>query len=184
KPNASVGLAQQDAQVLMAMNLYAEARGEYARHGENALYAVAQVVMERVRIGRWGSSTSNVILAPSQFSWTRTGDPNYQQTLNPTNDRIWEVCYRIAGEVMGGGGRNPVGGADHYHADYVMPDWADGSKLTARIGRHLFYDLVPTGNGNDTTDGGTGDLEIDPNEPKDSPIPGESAWIGQALLFN
>ena len=184
KPNPAVGLAEQDATVLMAMNLYAEARGEYVRVGANALYAIAQVVMERVRIGRWGGSTSSVILAPSQFSWTRTGDPNLQATLNPTNNEVWEACYRIAGEVMGGGGQNPVGGSDHYHADYVMPNWADGSRLVARVGRHLFYDLVPTGNDNKALSDNTGGLELDPNEPKDSPIPGESAWIGKAVIFN
>ena len=141
KPNPSLGLAAQDPTVLFAMNLYAEARGEFMKHGDDALYGVAQVVYNRKLIGRWGGSFSDVILAPYQFSWTRAGEPNQAAALNPTSEKAWNACYRVAREVMGGGGKNPVGAADHYHATYVSPAWANPAKKTAQIGVHIFYDL-------------------------------------------
>ena len=37
--------------------------------------------------------------------------------------------------------RAKIGYADHYHADYVKPYWADESKKTIAIGKHIFYRL-------------------------------------------
>jgi len=34
-----------------------------------------------------------------------------------------------------------TGGANHYHATYVKPYWADESKKTVQIGNHIFYKL-------------------------------------------
>lgn len=204
-PDPSKGLAQQDETVLMAMNLYAEARGEYEDAGEDALYAIAQVVHNRVLIGAWGSSYKDVILAPLQFSWTRSGEPNQDAALNPSNSEIWAICYRVATEVMGGGGSNPVGGADHYHANYVSPSWADESKITATIGVHIFYDLmsrdnyVNEGSGQDsgTSQGDTSEqdqtgqqTESEPGSGsssggrRDAPIAGENSWIQSAISYN
>ncbi len=146
RPNRQQGLSGQSEEVLMAMNLYAEGRGEYVRHGADALYAIGRVVMNRARSRHFPGTPSSVILQRSQFSWTRTSDPNYQQTFNPTNAAVWEACVNIAREVLSGGGGDPAPGADHYHANYVSPDWANRRKLVATIGAHLFYDLVSDDN--------------------------------------
>ena len=42
----------------------------------------------------------------------------------------------LAGHVFA-----PVGHATHYHADYVLPYWADSLDKTIQIGRHIFYRL-------------------------------------------
>lgn len=34
---------------------------------------------------------------------------------------------------------NTLHGADHYHADYVSPDWAERMTTVATIGKHIFY---------------------------------------------
>jgi hypothetical protein len=34
-----------------------------------------------------------------------------------------------------------IGHATHYHADYVLPYWADSLDKTVQIGRHIFYRL-------------------------------------------
>jgi hypothetical protein len=34
-----------------------------------------------------------------------------------------------------------VGHATHYHADYVLPYWADSLDKTVQVGRHIFYRL-------------------------------------------
>jgi len=36
-----------------------------------------------------------------------------------------------------------VGGATHYHADYVRPSWSRRLKKMDVIGRHIFYKLKP-----------------------------------------
>ncbi len=36
-----------------------------------------------------------------------------------------------------------VGGATHYHADYVKPGWSRRLKRKDMIGRHIFYQLKP-----------------------------------------
>jgi spore germination cell wall hydrolase CwlJ-like protein len=36
-----------------------------------------------------------------------------------------------------------VGGATHYHANYVRPGWARRLKKMDVIGRHIFYKLKP-----------------------------------------
>jgi hypothetical protein len=38
----------------------------------------------------------------------------------------------------------PIGHATHYHADYVLPYWADSLDKTVQIGRHIFYRLRST----------------------------------------
>ena len=38
----------------------------------------------------------------------------------------------------------PVGHATHYHADYVLPYWADSLDKQLQIGRHIFYRLRGT----------------------------------------
>ncbi len=36
-----------------------------------------------------------------------------------------------------------VGGATHYHANYVRPRWASRLRHADTIGRHVFYQLRP-----------------------------------------
>jgi peptidoglycan hydrolase-like protein with peptidoglycan-binding domain len=145
-PKRGAPLSSQRDDVLMAMNLYAEARGEYARLGDEALYAVAQVVMNRTMSGgQFPSSVKGVILQPYQFSWTNPGDPNLAAAYRP-DPAIWRACLRVAREVIGGGGSNPVKGAEHYHARSVRPSWAKPSRRVATIGEHIFYDLIQTDN--------------------------------------
>jgi hypothetical protein len=42
----------------------------------------------------------------------------------------------LAGHVFA-----PVGHATHYHADYVLPYWADSLAKQVQIGHHIFYRL-------------------------------------------
>ncbi len=142
RPKAGVALSDQDQTVLMAMNLYAEARGEYKKHGTKPLYAVAQVVMNRVASSAWDGNPADVITQAKQFSWTRgTSDPNYAEAYDPSDDDAWRACLKVAKEALAGTATNPVAGADHYHADYTTASWVDDDKIVATIGKHIFYDL-------------------------------------------
>ena len=51
---------------------------------------------------------------------------------------------RVAREVTYGQTYNTeVGGATHYHANYVRPYWAKRLEKMDVIGRHIFYKLRP-----------------------------------------
>ena len=47
----------------------------------------------------------------------------------------------VAQEALAGRVHPRVGLATHYHADYVVPYWADSLNKIVQIGRHIFYKL-------------------------------------------
>ena len=112
----------------LAQNLYHEARGE----PEEGQVAVAYVVLNRVARRIRGSDVCSVIWAPKQFSWT--AHPRQIQ-----DRKSWQKAWQIAKAVLAGELPNPVGPADHYHADNVYPAWARKKKKVRKIGHHIFY---------------------------------------------
>jgi hypothetical protein len=62
---------------------------------------------------------------------------------------IWARSKKIAADALAGHVFVPVGHATHYHADYVLPYWADSLAKKIQIGHHIFYGLrggLGTGN--------------------------------------
>jgi hypothetical protein len=57
---------------------------------------------------------------------------------------LWLRSRKIAAEALAGKVYAPVGHATSYHADYVLPYWADSLDKVAVIGRHIFYRLPGT----------------------------------------
>jgi len=57
---------------------------------------------------------------------------------------LWARSRKIAQEALEGRVYAPIGHATHYHADYVLPYWADSLDKTIQIGRHIFYRLRST----------------------------------------
>ncbi len=133
--------ADEEALDTLARTLYGEARGESVRGKE----AVAAVVLNRVEraAGRphwWGSTVVEVCRKPWQFSCWNPNDPNRDKLLAVgPGDPQFDVCRRIARRALTGVLEDPTGGATHYHARGLMPDWADGRSPSAVIGNHLFY---------------------------------------------
>ncbi|CAM5540920.1 hypothetical protein TMEC54S_00387 [Thauera mechernichensis] len=125
----------------LALNLYHEARGE----PEIGQWAVAQVTMNRAENDP--AKVCDTVFKPRQFSWTnrlveaptpeirRARAENYM----PREAEAWELAKKIARRTLQGRGRNVVGGATHYHADYVAPRWASTFSQVAQIGSHVFY---------------------------------------------
>jgi hypothetical protein len=54
---------------------------------------------------------------------------------------LWKQAQKVATEALAGKVYAPVGHATHYHADYVLPFWADSLDKSAQVGRHIFYRL-------------------------------------------
>lgn len=125
----------------LAEAVYFEARGE----DENGQAAVAQVVLNRVKSGLYPSTVCGVVYQnrhrykACQFSFACEG-----RSLRITEPGPWRSAVRIARNVTDGTTYlADVGGATHYHADYVRPYWAKRLKKMDVIGRHIFYKLRP-----------------------------------------
>jgi spore germination cell wall hydrolase CwlJ-like protein len=128
-------------QKCLAEAVYFEARSEPAE----GQAAVAQVILNRVRSGLYPSSVCGVVYQnrhrhlACQFTFACEG-----KSLRIGDTDSWETAKRVARAVLDGTTYlAEVGGATHYHADYVRPSWARRLKKMDVIGRHIFYKLRP-----------------------------------------
>ena len=129
----------------LARTLWGEARGE----GAKGMEAVAQVILNRVKVAEakngywWGRDIISVCQKPYQFSCWNRSDPNYKQLLAVTEKDIhYATAVRIARRAVAGTLKDTTNGATHYHAKSVAPDWAAGQTPSAVIGHHIFYKLI------------------------------------------
>lgn len=121
----------------LAEAIYFEARGE-SKEGQ---YAVAQVVMNRVRSGFYPDNVCGVVYQnvhrrnACQFSFACDRIPD-----RVTNRHAWNLAVSIARDVTRGGAWLPsVGDSTHYHATYVRPNWIRDMVKEDKIGSHIFY---------------------------------------------
>ena len=121
--------------------VYYEAAGE----GPDGERAVAQVVLNRMHHPGYPASVCGVIYQGSErgtgCQFTFTFDGSLLRTPAPA---LWTRARKIAEESLDGKVFAVVGHATHYHADYVLPYWADSLDKTVQIGRHIFYRLRST----------------------------------------
>lgn len=132
---------------IMARTLFGEARGEYMRPegGLSALIGVANVIVNRWQLQRFGLSLSAVCTKPYQFSCWNRQDPNRAIIEKvQASDPIFSVCRDVARQVAVGQWPDLTHGADHYHATSMkqLPNWAVGLHPCARLGNHVFYRLI------------------------------------------
>ena len=87
---------------------------------------MAQVVLNRVRSGLYPSSICGVVYQnrhhynACQFSFACEG-----KSLRITEPEAWRTAVTVAeGVASGATYLSDVGGATHYHANYVRPRWA------------------------------------------------------------
>jgi N-acetylmuramoyl-L-alanine amidase len=105
--------------------------------------AVAHVVLNRKKSGRWGHEIKEIVTQPWQFEpWmTRRRDI---ENLSPDDPR-YRKAARIADAVLDGDIPDPTSGATHFLNETIvrqrrggsLPRWAQGEGLV--IGRHTFY---------------------------------------------
>jgi spore germination cell wall hydrolase CwlJ-like protein len=111
--------------------------------------AVACVILNRVTVAQvkggywWGNDIISVCQKPYQFSCWNRSDPNYKQLQAVTEKDIhYATAVRIARRAVAETLADITGGATHYHAKNILPDWANGQTPTAAIGNHIFYKLI------------------------------------------
>jgi N-acetylmuramoyl-L-alanine amidase len=125
----------------LAMNIYAEARGE-SFIGQ---HAVAQVTMNRAK--RDSKNVCGVVTASGQFSWTTkvvrkiNGKYVLLKKAEPKDKKAWALARGIAFVTMKGWTPDIIGGATFYHTKTVSPYWSRSKslKLVTVIGQHCFY---------------------------------------------
>ncbi len=120
----------------LAEALYFEARGETVK----GQFAVAEVIMNRVKSGRFPGTACAVINQGTgkkyQCQFTYTCDGHAEVIAEP---KAFARVGKIARYTLDGKAPKLTEGATHYHTTAVRPKWAKVYTRTAKIGVHLFY---------------------------------------------
>jgi cell wall hydrolase len=116
--------------------VYYEARGEPVA----GQIAVAQVVLNRAKLGRWGSSICRVINQgvkrgqKCQFSFA------CRSWLAPPRGTARQQAIWVADEVLEDGAwLREMSEATHFHRNDLAPVWRLALKEIGHIGSHVFY---------------------------------------------
>lgn len=101
--------------------------------------AVMQVVLNRARHPTFANTICGVVFQGSarpgcQFTFACDGSLRRRYS-----DAAWERARRRAHEALGGRVFAPVGGATHYHTDWVYPYWSPRLEKIAQVETHLFF---------------------------------------------
>ena len=127
------GGATEDAeQDCLANAVYFEARGEPI---EGQL-AVAEVVLNRTRSGRYPQTICEVVTQPWQFSFVNA--TGRIPAANRTS-AAWQRAVAVARIAEAGASRLLPRDVLWYHADYVSPSWGRRLARNTKIGLHIFY---------------------------------------------
>ena len=127
----STGQALNDEANCIATAVYFEARGE-SLEGQ---LAVAEVVLNRARSGRYPATWCGVVTQHAQFSFVRGG-------VIPAANRsseAWKRAVAIARIAQQGSNRLLAPNVLWYHANYVSPSWGRRLARSSVIGAHIFY---------------------------------------------
>ncbi len=120
----------------MTEALYFEARGETVK----GQFAVAEVIMNRVKSARFPESVCGVINQGTgrkyQCQFTYTCDGRAEIIHEP---KAFERVAKVARAALDGQVPEITKGATHYHTTAVRPRWSKTYTRTARYGVHLFY---------------------------------------------
>jgi Cell Wall Hydrolase len=119
------GTAEMDC---LAKAVYFEAKGESL----DGQLAVAEVIMNRAKSGRFASTLCGVVKQPSQFSFVRGG--GFPAVVYPA---MWRQAVGVAHVAMNKLWDGPAQGALYFHAKRVSPNW--GKQRVALVGNHVFY---------------------------------------------
>lgn len=105
------------------------------------MYAVAEVILNRVRSDKFPDSICDVVKQRTthiyklcQFSFYCDGKPEIVRS-----QIMYQKCKEIGLLAILNQDKQVTLGATHYHATYVAPWWAKKLKKTIEIGDHIFY---------------------------------------------
>lgn len=119
----------------LQQNIYFEARNQSILGQQ----AVAWVTLNRMTDDRYPDTICDVVWQSKQFSWTHDGKADRPA---PNEQAEWRKAELIARSVIRSWAldqESPVEDADHYHADYVKPSWAEAGETVTQVDNHIFY---------------------------------------------
>lgn len=137
--NNQVTVAEKTKQLdCLTKNIYWEAAGEPFE----GKVAVAQVTLNRVESGKFGSTVCQVVFQKNvfyeklvcQFSWVceQTG------RTKPVSQKTYKESEEVAKKVLLENFRLPsLTNALYFHSVHVNPKW--GKEKVVQIGQHIFY---------------------------------------------
>ena len=118
-----------DALRCLAGAIYFEAKGEPL----SGQLAVADVILNRTKSGRFPGDVCGVVKQRGQFSFVRGGSI---PTID-SNRAGYRTAIAVAKVALRAAWENPASNALFFHARQVTPGW--GLTKVAAIGNHIFY---------------------------------------------
>jgi hypothetical protein len=124
----------------LAQAIYYETRG----NTDDGQKAVVEVIFNRIKSGRYGSSICGVVYQGAttghcQFSWVCTG-----AVAHAREPKEWHRAEELAARVLTGEDQldNLTQGAVGFHATSIQPNWGGQFVKTVEIGGQVFYRRV------------------------------------------
>ena len=118
----------------LADNIYYEADGESKR----GKIAVALVTLNRVKDDNYPKTICGVVKqkvkSTCHFSWVCGHTLKFNKKRYNESKKIAEMVYKNRNLIY-----DITNGATLYHANYITPYWSSSYKVSATIGRHIFY---------------------------------------------
>ena len=116
---------------------------EAGEESDEGKAAVAHVVLNRTKTGRWGDTIKDVVTRPWQFEPWMTRREEMEKLSS--DDPRYQNAAQIADDVLTGQIPDPTAGATHFLNPTIvrkrrggsLPEWARGAGQP--IGRHTFY---------------------------------------------
>ena len=112
----------------MAGAVYFEAKGEPL----SGQLAVAEVILNRAKSGRFPKGICSVVKQPGQFSFVRRG-----RIPTIAGNQAYRTAVAVARVAMADAWDSPAADAMYFHARRVSPSW--NRIKVAAIGNHVFY---------------------------------------------
>ncbi len=112
----------------LATGVYYESKGEPLA----GQLAVADVILNRTKSGRFPKSVCSVLAQRGQFSFVRGG-----KIPTPPNNAQWRKALAVAQVARKDLWESPAENALFFHARYVRPSW--NRARVASVGNHIFY---------------------------------------------
>ena len=112
----------------MAGAIYFESKGEPL----TGQLAVAEVILNRTKSGRFPKSVCSVVTQRGQFSFVRGG-----RVPAIALNKQYRTAIAVARVALSEAWDSPAAGAMYFHARRVSPSW--NRTQVAAIGNHLFY---------------------------------------------
>jgi N-acetylmuramoyl-L-alanine amidase len=130
----SEAVAAQDTETVdpdllcMAAAIYFEAKGEPL----SGQLAVADVILNRTKSGRYPTSVCGVVTQPGQFAFVRGG-----RIPDIADGHMYRTAIAVGRIAMTDAWDSPAPKAMFFHAKRVAPTWR--KIKVASIGNHVFY---------------------------------------------